>query len=172
MRQIKLSQQGKYKSLNLVALVDDSDYEYLNQWRWCAVKRGGNMYAVRGVYSVINGKRKVAEIKMHRLLLGLTDPKILADHEDRNGLNNQRENIRVATKGQNRANSRSNKKSTSKYIGVCWCDRLKKWMIQIQVNGKKKHLGLAITERDAAIIYNKWAIKFHGEFANLNKLAS
>lgn len=63
MKRIKLT-QGKY------ALVDDSDYEYLNQWKWCAIRDRGNWYATKGGF-----KTKLI-IKMHRLILGVTDPKV------------------------------------------------------------------------------------------------
>ena len=86
MKQIKLSQQGKNKG-KYVVLVDDEDFEYLNQWRWCAVKYTHTYYAVR-----YDKKR----ISMHRLILDVPQNK-LTDHRDSNGLNNQIKNIRPCT---------------------------------------------------------------------------
>ena len=110
MKEIKLT-QGK------VALVDDEDFDFLNQWKWCAHKDGNNFYAVRVDYS--NGRANKKFLSMHRVLLGLTDPKIFPDHKDGDGLNNQRYNLRIATPSQNVINSKtSGKDKTSIYRGV------------------------------------------------------
>lgn len=161
MKQIPLT-QGQF------ALVDDKDFDYLNQWKWCAVKYKNGYYAQRTSYP-LNEKQK--KIIMHRLILGLTDSKILGEHADRNTLNNQRSNLRVATKSQNAVNVSSRQNSTSKYLGVCWKNRDRKWVAQITKDYKKKFIGYFDNEIDAAIAYNKKAIEMFGEFANLNKIA-
>jgi len=58
--------------------------------------------------------------------------------------------------------------STSKYKGVCWDKRNKKWGVTIQANKKKYHLGYFKDEIDAAKAYDKKAKKLHGQFACLN----
>ena len=45
MKEIKLS-QGK------VTLVDDEDFEYLNQWKWCAMKGNSTFYVIRHTISI------------------------------------------------------------------------------------------------------------------------
>lgn len=168
MKEIKLSQRGKNKSLNLVALVDDNDFDYLNQWKWFADKYKNGWYAGRQDYST--GKKKY--LKMHRVILGITDSKLLGEHADRNGLNNQRSNLRVATKSQNAINVSSRYNSTSNYLGVCWHKREKKWRAQITKDYKKIQIGSFDNEHEAAIAYNQKAVQLFGEFANLNKIAS
>jgi len=93
---------------------------------------------------------------------------VIVDHEDRNTLNDKIENLREADRFKNNQNSTSRKNSTSKYLGVCFHGRDKKWLAQIQINGKKKHLGQYETESKAALIYNHAAVLYFGEFANLN----
>lgn len=66
--------------------------------------------------------------------------------------------------GQNR---KSNKNSSSKYKGVS-LRKNGKWLCQIQLNGKKTHIGLFSNENDAAIAYNKKAIQLFGKNATLN----
>lgn len=152
MKEIKLT-QGK------VALVDDADFEHLNQWKWYAQKDRYTYYAVRR-----DGKKRM---KMHRVVLGLKyEDKLLPDHIDRNGLNNQRDNLRIATRSQNCANRASVKNAVSKYKGVS--PMKKRWQVHIVKNGVQKYIGLFKSEIDAANAYNKVATELHGQFAHLN----
>jgi len=129
-------------------LVDDDDYEWLNQWKWQSVKDNRVFYAVKN-FTYQKGKRRL--IKMHRLILGIT-------------------NLRVVTDSQNMSNRASAKNSTSKYLGVCWDKFMNRWRAVIQKDRKNKKLGSFSNEIDAALAYNKAAIELHGEFANLNKI--
>jgi outer membrane protein assembly factor BamD (BamD/ComL family) len=67
-------------------------------------------------------------------------------------------------------NKKSYKGSSSKYKGVAWHKRHKKWNAQIQINGKQKHLGYFTSEEEAALAYNKEAIKLFGEHALINEI--
>lgn len=154
MKEIKLT-QGK------TALVDDSDYDYLNQWKWYAQKDRYTYYAVRR-----DGKRRM---KMHRVILGLGyDSNLFPDHIDHNGLNNQRSNLRIATRSQNAANRSSIRTAVSKYKGVA--PMRKRWQAHIVKDGVQKYIGLFKNEIDAALAYNIEAKKLHGEFAHLNAI--
>jgi hypothetical protein len=160
MKEIQLT-QGK------VALVDDEDFEYLSQWKWFAHFRH-SWYAVRSKKI----KRVNYTIKMHRFILGVTDPKILIDHKDHDPLNNQRSNLRIANDYQNACNKRSAKSATSKYLGVCRIKTSNKFLAQIMKDRKQNYLGLFEKEEDAAMAYNAAALKLHGEFASLNVIAN
>lgn len=146
-------------------LVDDDDYEFLIQWKWCLAIRKRAVYAKRRC-----GKGTVF---MHRALLNINDKKLFADHRDANGLNNQRSNLRIATSSENNHNRRS----FGKYKGVQ--KNVKKykdktyiyWMAKIGINNKILHIGMFKSEIDAATAYNQKAIELHGEFANLNNIA-
>ena len=156
----------------MFAQVNDEDYEWLNRYRWRLSRKQHTNYAI----TTIEGK----VVKMHRLILGLTDPKILGEHADHDGLNCQRYNLRPCTHTQNMMNKTSQKGSTSKYLGVN-LSRVedknrgyinKYWRADIRVEGKIKFLGYfpptAEGEKCAALARNEAAIKYHGEFANLN----
>lgn len=145
-------------------MVDDSDYDYLSQFNWSLLPDHNTFYASRR-----SGKHR---IKMHREILGLIDPQIKADHRDKNGLNNQRTNIRIATYSQNNANRNSCKNSSSKYLGVTWRSDSTAWEASIKKDGKNKYLGHFKSESDAAMAYNNAAAKLFGEFANLNKIVN
>jgi hypothetical protein len=75
-------------------------------------------------------------------------PGMECDHDDGDGLNNQRENLFEVTRRGNGENRHHVK--TSRYLGVCWCKRDKRWKAQIRVNGKKIHLGNHSDELSAA----------------------
>ena len=104
---------------------------------------------------------------MHRVILKAKKGQYV-DHRDRDGLNNQRYNIRICTNTQNLQNSKKQKGTTSKYKGVYLFSKNKKWVSSITVNGKAYYLGCFKIEKEAAIAYNKAAKKHFKEFARLN----
>lgn len=148
------------------AQVDDEDFEFLNQWKWYAYKHGRTFYAYRANYQ--KNTKRAWPISMHRQLLNLLNDKRAVDHIDHNGLNNQKENLRISIQGGNNCNKLSAKNSSSKYLGVSWHKINKNWVACITKNNKFKHLGSFNKEQDAAIAYNRAAKELHGEFANIN----
>ena len=154
-KEIQLT-QGK------VAIVDDEDYEYLNQFKW----HYHRSYAARSV-RLDNGKGKV--VLMHREILGLTDTKDFTDHISHETCDNRRQNLRVCTNSKNQMNSLKDKTfkgnpTSSKFKGVTWFKRDKKWQSQITKDKKYYYLGRFNTEEEAAEVYNKKSIELFGEF--------
>lgn len=144
------------------ALVDDEDYEYLNQFKWHYSSTG---YAVRDIQK--NGKR--TSQRMHRIV-NQTPDGMQTDHRNHNTLDNRKDNLRTCTALQNNKHGTSRKNSTSKYLGVHWDKKSRKWRANIRVNRILIHLGYYDSEEDAALFYNKAAEKYHGEFASLNEI--
>jgi ribosomal protein L19E len=107
---------------------------------------------------------------MHRLIMGVTDPKNIIDHKDCDGLNNQKSNLRRCTQGQNQANRPKRSYSIGKYKGIALAPTKRKvrWRAQIKNIGKVLGLGYFDTQEEAAMAYDKAALEIHGEFANLN----
>ena len=143
MKEIKLT-QGK------VTLVDDCDFDVLRQYNWYAQRIKHLFYAKRNLPRV-NGKRK--REYMHRVVLARRldreiAPGMMPDHEDGNGLNNQRYNLREVTHRGNNENVHIAK--TSQHIGVCWDKARGKWLATIK-NGKYIYLGSFSTELKAAL---------------------
>ncbi len=147
-----------------LAIVDDEDYEDLIQFRWNASPVKNTCYAKR--YMKINGRD--GSVYMHRHILRLTDSGVHVDHIDHDGLNNVRSNLRIANYRLNNHNVRPHAESSSKFVGVCWHKKDKKWQAQIAVNGKQTYLGQFNTEREAALVRDEYAKKHYGEFAYLN----
>lgn len=155
MKEIPLT-QGK------VALVDDTDFDWLNQWKWCAwTPNGKYFYAKRG--QIINGKD--VQTFMHVLVSGIKE----VDHIDRNGLNNQRFNLRASTKSQNGFNRGPNRTNKAGLKGVSWHNRDLVYRARIHINGKEIHLGFFHNPFDAARAFDAAAIRLHGEFSCTNQ---
>lgn len=160
MREIALG--GPRAKRHGIALVDDADFALVNQYQWCvSVAHSGNVtYAIRAL------KRDGAKTTqlMHRLIAGPG----LVDHIDRNGLNNQRANLRPATYAQNAGNRTGVSGTSSKFKGVCWIKQSQKWRASICVSGRTLYLGEYATEQEAALAYDSAAPVHFGEFARLN----
>jgi len=152
MKEIKLT-QGK------VAFVDDEDFEYLNQFKWHAVKNRNTFHAKRNKSIKHNKPREL--LYMHREIINA--PKnLMVDHRDHNGLNNQRSNLRLCNNSQNHMNRTP--WGRSKYLGVSFHYRNTK----IRATILNYHLGYFDTEEKAAHAYDLKAKELFGEFANLN----
>lgn len=147
---------------NKYAIIDKQNFQWLKFWTWHFV----NGYAIATI-----GKK---EIPMHHLIYLCKPSKgYEIDHINGDGLDNQRKNLRIATRTQNQQNRKPNKNSTSKYKGV-YFDKsrkgFKKWVASIKVNKKLIHLGRYLKEIDAALAYNHVAVKHFGRYARINSI--
>lgn len=149
-----------YLSQGQIALVDDEYFEYLNGFKWYALKARNTFYAARKIW--VSGKQKT--ILMHWEVMNGKG----IDHIDGNGLNNQKSNLRFCTQSENCMNTRKYANKSSLYKGVSFFKRDSNWRAQIMINRKEIHLGYFTSEVNAAKAYNEKAIELFGEFANLN----
>ncbi|MHB8842419.1 MAG: HNH endonuclease [Candidatus Aquicultor sp.] len=159
MREIKLT-QGK------IALVDDEDYEYLNQFKWFCSKQKYTCYAVRSMRMPDGNYRTLA---MHRAIMGTLKGKVV-DHIDHNGLNNQKYNLRNCTHAENLMNQSPAKSSGSIYKGVSLYPGGDGWRAIIRKDNKQHFIGRFTKEIEAARAYNQKAIEYFGEYALLNQI--
>lgn len=135
--------------------------------KYYKVRTGGKKeYWVRSENKkTIYQHREVLEAKLGRKLLKTER----VDHIDGNGLNNDPENLRLATPLQNSRNQKKKTgKITSQYKGVSLFKRDNKWQSKATVNYKTIHLGYFEQEVDAAIAYDAFVKVEFGEFAKPN----
>lgn len=126
------------------AIVDDEDYDFLNQWKWHCLRAG---YAARTDWN--KGNRKM--IYMHRLVINAPKNSVV-DHVNRNKIDNRKQNLCICTHAENMHNCKLNRTSSSGYSGVSYNKLANKWEAYIKVNYKKIHLGLYNTSVEAARI--------------------
>lgn len=145
------------------AVVHEADSEHVAQYHWSVrLSTSGVAYARRYIWD-----GRIAHPQyLHTLLTGLP----LVDHEDGDGLNNCRCNLRDTGNSGNGANSGKRRDGlTSRFKGVS--RHLKGgWQVTIRKDGHRKWLGRFDVEEDAARAYDRAAVELHGEFARTNKM--
>ena len=142
MKKIKLTK-------NKVTLVDDEDFDWINQWKWGVSSHG---YAMR---------RRVGEqiIYLHRIV-NKTPIGFVTDHINRNKLDNRKCNLRIADMRINSINRGEQENNTSGKKGVSWNKQHGRWESYIWLLGKKIHLGL-FSNLGMAIHYRENAEKIY-----------
>jgi hypothetical protein len=145
------------------AKVDQIDYPRIHKYKWRAQKTVWSYNAVR----VKTIKNKIIIIYMHREILPGRDG-LVVDHINNDGLDNRRVNLRLATIAENNQNRRGPTGKSSRYKGVAWDNRGKRWRARISANKKIILLGSFKSEIEAAKAYDAAARKYHGRFASPN----
>jgi hypothetical protein len=128
-------------------MVDDEDFEELIKYKWYSLVSDGRCYAIRNSPKEF-GKQK--HILMHKEI-AKTPKGMYTDHIDGNTLNNIKSNLRIVTNRQNGQNRHENK--TSRYVGVYWNTKSKKWESKIRIDGKRRILGFYKSEIEAHNAY-------------------
>lgn len=146
--------EGKY------ATVDSSSYHLVKKYKW---------YLHNAGYAFAKIKQKT--VLMHRLIM-LAKENECIDHANGDRLDNRKSNLRACSHSENLFNKGPLKRNKSGYKGVVFEKRSKKnpWVAYVRANGKNINLGCYPTKEEAALSYNKAALKYHGKFAFLNKL--
>ena len=156
MREVQLTQ-------GYVALVSDEDYERVARYRWRALtgKNHTKVYACRDARPHRRGQKREL-VLLHRFILD-APPDMDVDHENGDGLDCQRENIRLATRSQNNANSCLSRRNTSGFKGAYLYPK-GGWVAYC----RGKYIGSFPTAEDAARAYDAKAREIWGEFARCN----
>lgn len=146
-----------------VILIDCEDVPTIAHRKW-HIKKG--KYTNYAAYNTRNSDGKFEIVLMHRLLLDVRKgDRVVVDHINKNGLDNRRGNLRLATYTQNAVYSRS----ARPYRGVVFrSDQLKPWESRIRWRGRLLYLGSYDRAEDAAREYDAIAVRLYGEFAVVN----
>lgn len=154
MKEIALG--GRFR--HLMVLVDDEDYDWARRYSWCRLAGRHTDYAVARVDGRVQ--------QMHRLLAGASSG-FLVDHANGRGLDNRRENLRLATRGQNQQNKKVRGDSQVGLKGVYEAKR-GLFRAQIKHDGRVTSLGYHKDAEAAARAYDSAARELFGAFALTN----
>ncbi len=148
------------------AKVDPADYKRLRKYQWLTRKGTNSFYARR---HTPGGKgKKGSLIYLHQEIIKAPAGMVI-DHINHDGMDNRSANLRAATHSQNLYHRRKRSGAAqSKYKGIYWRKRKRKWEATIKFEKKRTFLGYFRDEIDAAKAYDRAAMKYHGEFASLN----
>lgn len=176
---------GEYVQIPLTkgyyATINRADFDLVARFNWFVMEaKEGCIYAGTRIRDAAG---KQTTLRMHRLIMACDDDDVMVDYKDHNGLINTRENLRLASRVQNRRNSRKALGKSSRFIGVSidWTRALTGrsglWQSSISMIGedglrKTWKLGHFATEEEAALAYNTKASELFGEWASLNALAA
>jgi hypothetical protein len=148
---------------DFVVRIDRQDAHLLQEHGWSVRRAKKTFY----VYRILSTAGNMTTEYLHRRILSVVDRRQV-DHRDRDGLNNRRVNLRIATPSQQGANSCGRRAG---FKGVFFDDstsQRRPWRARIKVNGIKHNLGRYETEASAAEAYDEAALDYFGEFARIN----
>jgi len=145
------------------ARVDEADLSLVSGYNWRLLKTPRSIYA--------QASHEGKTILMHRVILG-AEPGQLVDHENHDGLDNRRANIRACTPQQNCFNQRGRSSSGFKCVSYEPGKRNKAspWRVRPEINGKRHNLGRYRTPQEAHAAYKVFIAQHHGEFACADSL--
>ena len=152
------------------ALIDAEDWHKVSPYRWRAYTSKQNK---NNPYCQNRSSGKT--VYLHRFIVGAKYGQVV-DHINKNSLDCRKSNLRICTPAENSANRRkangpTKYGKTSKYYGVSFCRTRQKYVSAFRYRSVRYSRYFS-NEVDAALQFNEWANKHHGDYANLNEVVS
>lgn len=148
----------------MFATIDEEDADKVSGFRWNVRKDVNTFSATAAVYL---GGRRQKIVSMHRIIMPCPEG-MMIDHINLDGLDNRKENLRIAANSQNVMNQGLRSSNSSGFKGVYWKTQENRWVAQIRSNGRYWFLGYFDDPVLAAIAYDMAAQEIQGEFARFN----
>lgn len=142
------------------ATIDAADAAEVGKHNWHAAQGWRTMYAQRHLGGGVHET-------LHTLVARLSgmDAAPNVDHENGDGLDCRRANLRAASKAQNAWNAGLPRTNTSGIKGVTLHRQTGKWQAQLRASGSYRYLGLFGSIEDAALAVSAARRELHGSFA-------
>jgi hypothetical protein len=149
------------------AIVDDEDYEHLNQFKWAAQPKGdGSIYAYRMSRRTYSFEKR-HNIRMHRDIVNCPENKVV-DHINHNTLDNRKVNLRISSHTENMRNRKLQKNNKLGTPGISFVpvNTNNPWRVTIRIGEKWPHyVGSYETKELAEQAYKDASIQYHGKFS-------
>ena len=167
---IFVESKNKYFPGKHTIIIDTEDWDKVKEYTWGITDYGNNNNQPYSRTKVGGNKN----LSLHHLIAGKPTKGMVVDHvKHASTLDNRKSNLRVVSYSQNAQNRiRNRNKESSQYKGVYWRKDTSKWRAMIMHKGRLAHIGHYACEHEAALAYNKKALKLWGEYALLNEVGT
>lgn len=142
-------------------VIDAADLALIAKNKWYAIPDHSQITAYAATSMRIGACKTT--VMLHRFILG-ADKNYVVDHIDGDGMNNRRNNLRLATRQENSMNQRRSKNNKSGFKGVSWVEARQKWHARICLQRQSYHLGLFESAHEAHAAYVAASKSLHKEF--------
>ena len=143
---MKIRLYGEYCNGEEYALVSPEDYDIVSKYKWW-----------KGQYGYARGEVDGKMVSMHRFIMKPPKDKVI-DHISRNRLDNRRKKLKICTSQENSHNKSISKNKSSKYRGVFYNKRDKKYRTAFTYNKIYIYIGDFKNELDAAEAFDMYIV--------------
>ena len=149
------AKEDQYQVLSPDILYDDAKYIYnfTTGVIYSKSKRGKELMCIgTNGYNrpYINGGKQLAHRVLYEKWFGAIPEGMEIDHINGSRLDNRIDNLRFVSRSQNHQNKKKREGTSSKYKNVNWNKAHQKWQVHFHLQGKQKHFGYFVTEKEAA----------------------